>query len=190
MKHAIIYIPGLGDHYDPFRRRALRAWSLFGVSAQLVPMRWYSDETYEDKYQRASATIDEILRRGDRITLIGESAGGSMAINLFARHPQIVSAVLVAGVNQADAPVSPYTLRKAPAFGQSKQVIQNSLMQLTSERLQRIHTVSGIVDHTVNVQHSYVAGAHNHRVFAVGHLVTITLCLTLYSWYIIALAKK
>lgn len=191
MKHVIIYIPGLGDQYDPYRAKALRIWSLFGVSAQLVPMRWYTTESYEDKYQRASDTITKLVRDdGVRVSLVGESAGGSMAINLFAYHSQVVSMILVAGVNQAAAPVSSYTLRKAPAFGVSKQTMSNSLAAITSDRMQRIHSVTGLVDHTVNVRHSYVAGAQNHRVFALGHLVTIGLCLTLYSWYIISLARK
>lgn len=190
MKHAIIYIPGLGDHYDPFRATALRLWLLLGVKTQLLPMRWYNNESYEHKYQRASNAITDLTRRGYKVSLVGESAGASMAINLFARHPQLNSVVLIAGVNQATASVSPHTLRKAPAFGVSKLAIENSLARLSSDRLQHIHTVSGLIDHVVNVRYSYVHGARHHRVIAFGHLLTITLCLTLYSWYIVHLARQ
>jgi pimeloyl-ACP methyl ester carboxylesterase len=190
MKQYILYIPGLGDGYDPFRRKALRLWSIFSVEARLIPMQWFGDEPYDAKYQRASAMIADLAKTGVKITLIGESAGGSMAINLFASHPQVTNLVTIAGVNQATTPVASHTLRHGPSFAMSRQLITKSLAQISDSRRRHIYTVSALIDTVVAARHSRIPKAHNRRVWSVSHLYTITLCLTLLSGYIVHLAKK
>lgn len=190
MKHHILYIPGLGDGYDPFRRNALRLWSIFSVEARLIPMQWFDGEPYDVKFQRASKAINHLAQSGAKITLVGESAGGSMAINLFAAHPQVANLITIAGVNQAVAPVASYTLQRAPAFAMSRQRIAKSLPQISGSRRRDVRTVSALIDTVVTARHSYIPRASNHRVWSIGHLYTITLCLTLLSGYIVHLAKK
>ncbi len=190
IKHYILYIPGLGDGYDHYRQKALRLWSLFGVQAQLLPMKWYGDEAYDKKYVRASRIINDIAQQGHRITLVGESAGGSMAINLFADHPSVDSLITIAGVNKGSTPIASRTLQRGPAFADSRQGIGASLDRIDDERRRAIHTVSAWWDPVVRAQYSQVAGATNHRVWSVGHLTTVALCLTLFSGYVIFLAKQ
>ena len=190
MKHHILYIPGLGDGYDPLRQRALRLWSIFSVNAQLLPMQWFGDEPYDTKYQRASEAIIDLAKTGAKITLVGESAGGSMAINLFATHPQVANLVTIAGVNQVATPVAAYTLRRGPAFAVSRQRISKSLSQISDSRRRHIYTVSALIDAVVMARYSYIPKAHNRRIWSVGHLFTIALCLTLLSGYVVYLAKR
>lgn len=189
-KHVLLYIPGLGERYDTYRKRALGLWRLFGVEARLLPMNWYDGEPYDDKYSDVSAVIGSLLDAGTKVSLVGESAGGSMAINLFARHPQVMNLITIAGVNASTTPVAAKTLRRGPAFTVSRQHVGESLDMLSAERRRNIYTVSGLRDDVVRRQYSRITGAHNHYIWAVGHIVTITACLTVFSGYIISLAKK
>lgn len=190
MKNYIIYIPGLGDSYDHFRKKALRTWSVYGVKTQLLPMVWYDSQPYEEKYQQASKTISELIKSGARVSLVGESAGGSMAINLFAANPKIDRLITIAGVNMPTAPVARQTLQKGPAFAVSRQRLHESLPMISSERRRNIYTLSALGDNVVRFRYSVIPGAHVRRVWSFGHLFTITLCLTLLSGYIVYLAKK
>jgi pimeloyl-ACP methyl ester carboxylesterase len=190
MKNYILYIPGLGDDYDRFRRQALRAWSVYGIRAQLVPMVWYDGQPYEEKYRQASDVIARLIKAGERVSLVGESAGGSMAINLFAAHPQIAHLITVAGVNMPMTPVARRTLQKGQAFATSRQQLAETLPMIGSRRRRDIYTISALRDNVVRFRYSIIPGSHTRRIASVGHLFTIALCLTLLSGYIIHLAKK
>lgn len=190
MKHTIIYIPGLGDKYDDYRRKALKLWPLFGVNAVLVPMNWYSGGAYDERFERASKVIIDAVDRGHVVSLVGESAGGSMAINLFASHPVVASVITIAGVNRASTPVAQRTLRRGPAFAVSRQRVDESLRSINSERKRQIYTLSALLDSVVRARNSHIEGARNYRVWSVGHLFTITLCLTFFAGYVIHLAKR
>lgn len=190
MKHTIFYIPGLGDGYDRFRSKALRFWTIFGVRAELIPMRWDDDEPYDIKFERVARAVKEASAKNSRVTLIGESAGGSMALNMFVANPTVNTLITIAGVNTAATPVAGYRLRRSPAFAESRYRVNESLRRLDASRRDAIHTVRATVDNVVRARHSQIDGAHNHRIWAYGHLYTITLCLTLLSGYIVYLAKQ
>lgn len=190
MKHTIFYIPGLGDSYDDYREKALKGWSVFGVAATLVPMKWYDGGTYEERFRYASGVIAEATARPGRVTVIGESAGGSMAINLFAANDRIDSLVTIAGVNTTSTPVAQRTLRRGPAFATSRQYVDESLDAISDVRKRRIHTIRAWSDNVVQPKYSQVAGAYNHSLWSVGHLSTIALCLTVLAGYIVYLAKR
>lgn len=190
MKHTIFYIPGLGDGYDRYRKKALKGWSLFGVKPVLLPMNWYAGGTYDEKFQHASRIIAKATASAGRVTIIGESAGGSMAINLFAADQRVDSLITIAGVNKTSAPVARRTLRRGPAFATSRHYVDASLAAIPDERKRHIHTLRAWSDNVVQSDYSQIVGAHNHRVWAVGHLFTITLCLTVLAGYVIYLTKR
>jgi pimeloyl-ACP methyl ester carboxylesterase len=190
MKHHILYIPGLGSGYDRYRKYALRVWSLFGVDVQLLPMNWYDGQPYECKFNQASDLIRQLLKAGKRVTLVGESAGGSMAINLFAAHPEVARLITVAGVNKASTPIMSKTLRRGPAFAASRQQLAGALPKISDRRRRNIHTLSGLIDNVVASPFSTIPGTNHRRVWSIGHVSTIALCLTLLCGYIVFLAKK
>ena len=79
MSSVVLYIPGLGDKYDGFRSFGMKIWQLFGINAQLVPIKWYDKETLDSKLKRIEKAINEIDNKYN-ITLVGESAGASIAL--------------------------------------------------------------------------------------------------------------
>ncbi|HEX6416551.1 MAG TPA: hypothetical protein VFZ62_03425 [Candidatus Saccharimonadales bacterium] len=187
LRHRVVYIPGLGDGADNGRSLALWFWRLFGVRADFVPMLWYDRESYESKLEKVLGAIDHAEAKGYAVTLIGESAGGSMAINAAQARPSIRRLMTIAGANDPGAKVSPVTLKRSPAFDWSMRSMKQSLGSFPASRT---HTVRGMADHIVRTRHTVIKGAHNHTVPAVGHMMTIILCLTIFTPYIIWLVKK
>lgn len=187
LRHYIIYVPGLGDSYDAGRRLALRGWRLWGVRTELVPMRWYDGRPFQEKQERVLTAIQRAQDKGYAVSLIGESAGGSMAVNVAALTPSLQALVTVCGVNSPAAPVSPRTLRRAPGFDESIRRLSVSLPQLP---LEKTHVVRAWYDPIVGSQYTRLEGAHNHRLWSIGHLPTITLCLTVFSGFVVTLIKR
>lgn len=187
MKQHIFYIPGLGDHYDVGRSVALKLWRLFGVRATLVPMKWYEGGTYATKLTEVATAVKKAKAAGERVTLIGESAGASLALNAAAVLPQVDRVITLAGVNSSQLPISPRIFARSPAFADSSRAIDTSLTTL-NPRI--VHTVRALWDPVVSPKYDRIQGAHHHVVFAVGHLTSIVLLLTIYSPYVIYLVKR
>lgn len=185
----IFYIPGFGSSYDVMRRSALKRWRL-GVKAELIPMWWYSAESYEAKYRRARQSIQEALDSGYDVSLVGESAGGSMALSLYAQMPEVKGVVTVAGFNNLSQPAAPSVQRRAPALNGSLQAADIFLARLTPERRSSVHTLNGIWDRVVGVSSSKIAGAQSHRLLTIGHLMTIATCLTVQKRRVIRYATS
>lgn len=182
-----MYVPGLGDHYDTGRSLALWFWRIYGLEVRLVPMRWDSKESYERKMKRVKDAIESAQKVGYSVSVIGESAGASMALNVAAVTPGLHRIITLAGVNSSDLPISPITQRRSPAFAESAAAISNSLKRIDASR---VYTVRALSDKVVWTRYNDIPGARTHRVLSVGHLATIALCLTLYSPFIAALIRN
>lgn len=188
MKHLIIYVPGLGDTRDFWQRAALGCWRIFNVKTQFVPMKWYEGGTYETKLQRVLDAIDGAKTQGYTISLVGTSAGASMVLNAAAKRKGVVYRIVtISGANDPFAEISSVTVRKSPSFETSLRTLAISYETLDRST---IDTVRGLNDKIVASRHTLIAGARNHIVPSFGHLLTIAACLTVYSGYIVWLAKR
>jgi pimeloyl-ACP methyl ester carboxylesterase len=189
MKHTIFYIPGLGDHYDQSRRLALNLWKLQGVEAILLPMNWYSTQPYDAKYAQAYACINAALARGNKVSLVGESAGASIALALFATLPGIEKLITIAGVNSPRARISSHVYARAPAFKTAVERLGEAYKELPSHRRQNIYTFRAKQDAMVNYRATHIEGAREVVVNVTGHFWMIILSLTFLSSRIIRLVK-
>lgn len=188
MKEYIIYIPGLGDHYDGLRQRSLSWWRIFGVKTELVPMQWYDGKPHADKQQLLHHAINKALNNGYRVSLVGESAGASIAMAAFADDNRLHRLVTLCGVIDPDAVVSPKIYRRGPAF---KTAMAN-LSQINRSNLgsRRVTVITSLYDPVVSQKTNIIPGNRPIRIPSIGHLVTITLCLTIYSLVVIRQVKK
>jgi pimeloyl-ACP methyl ester carboxylesterase len=177
-KHFILYIPGLGDHYDGGRSFALWFWRIYGFRVRLLPVKWYGGGSFEDKMLLVVSAVQEAQKQGYKVTLIGESAGASLALNAAAQFPRLHKIILIAGVNSSKLSISPHIQRRSPSFLAS---IKATTPSLTKVLPGKIHTVRALADGTVSPRFNDIPGAHRHVVWSVGHIPTILLCLTLLS---------
>jgi hypothetical protein len=190
MKHYIVYIPGLGDKYDGIRSFLLRSWRIFGVQTELVPMQWYDGKSFEEKYQRVVSAIERAQKQGYSVSIIGESAGGSMAINAFSMNTSIHRMISLCGVNTTRSPISSYIFKKGPAFGESVSKLDRSQTDATSERIRRVTSIVAFKDSVVPAHKNTIEGARQVIIPSIGHLTTILLCLSVYSFLVVREVKR
>lgn len=182
MQTHIVYIPGLGDGYDGFRRRALKFWRLWGVQATHVPITWYDGGSMESKLKLVSKAIS-VLPENARVVLIGESAGATLALHTAYHNPAVARVITLCGVARRNTPVSQHLRRRAPALSQAVDSLPND------EGID-VHSVRALIDGVVGKKYSSTVRARRHTIWSVGHIATITLCLTIFAPIISAIAKN
>jgi pimeloyl-ACP methyl ester carboxylesterase len=187
MKRLALYIPGLGDHYDAGRSLALKGWKLWGVEARLLPIKWYDGGTYEQKLHLLVEALHEAIGQGYTVTLVGESAGASLALNAAAEVPDVARIVLIAGVNGSKLPISPHLQRRSPSFAESTRRIDTSLSRIDTRK---IHTIRALADSVVSPRYNTISGATPHVFLSVGHITTIALCLSVFSFFVTRIIKQ
>lgn len=172
MNH-VIYIPGIGDHYDWLRKLALKRWRNSDTNVTFVPMRWSNrHETYEQKYQRIRAVIEEA--NGSNITLVGESAGGAMALLTFSRSQAETNQVItICGYNHGAGDVHQYHKYRHPAFYRLMPLVDRTIEDLDSKARRRITTFYSLNDRTVTPSHTRIKEATEIVVHASGHFASI-----------------
>ena len=184
----IIYVSGLGTGYDRMRRFLLKLWRHKNVSTELVSMAWSDGKSYEEKYQRLSNAIDGAA--GKRIVLIGESAGGSMVVNMYAaRASDLYKVLTICGKNQGIHGVAPHYYQKNPAFRESMYETEKSIASLTESQRREFISITPLFDPTVPIKDTLLPGCQHVKLFAAGHFIPITLALSIYSWKIVRLVK-
>lgn len=187
----ILYLSGLGDDLDRWRLRALKRWHFRGVTAELVPMVWRSG-TFEQKLARIDQAIDRAIKhgKGKRVVIIGESAGGSMAIHMMARRDDIYKVMTICGKNTHPEDVSPLYYEKYPAFKTSMDHLSESLDQLTAKQKHAFVSIHPFYDRVVPIRQTLLPGCKQVRLPVAGHLFTIAAGLTLFAPVLVRAAKK
>lgn len=183
MRPVILYIPGLGDGYDRFRRLSLGMWRLFGVDARLVPITWYDGGDFDAKYALVETAIRNVRAQNRPVVLVGESAGATLVLHAAARHPDLKRVVTLCGVATPTTPIAARLRRKAPA-------LDTAVTTLPAQFAAPVVSLRAAVDHVVGSRYSSAAGAETQVVWSVGHLLTISLCLTVYSPYLVRLCSR
>lgn len=136
-------------------------------------MTWNDrSETYEQKYERIMQAID--AADGDEIILVGESAGGAMALLVFSRkRDQVSRVVTICGYNHGAESVHPHHKSAHPAFYQLMPIVDDIVEQLPLEDRERITTLYSTRDHIVTPQHSCIEGSREVVLHSPGHLMSI-----------------
>jgi len=185
----IIYLPGLGDRYDPMRRFFLSAWSLYGVRVTMIPMRWSSDESYDAKRARVLSALD--MFDNERVVLMGESAGGSMAVSVFAAQPgAVATTVTLCGKNTRSDNVSPRIYTHNPAFRESMQQAEMLVKNLQPKQSKQFVSIVPLYDPTVPVAETLIPGCQKMTLPLVGHLAAILAMLTIFAPLVVHRTKK
>lgn len=182
MKHYIVYIPGLGDSYDGLRRFLLFFWRIYGIKVEHVPVKWYDGKSYQEKYKRVAAAVQNAQALGYTVSVMGESAGGSMAMNIFARNQSLYRLVSLCGVNSYKTPISPRIFQRGPAFKESVELVNASQSDTIKFRVKNVTSITALYDETVPIKSNIIPGARRVTIWSIGHLITIVLCLSILSY--------
>jgi pimeloyl-ACP methyl ester carboxylesterase len=185
----ILYLSGFGSRYDKFRLKALRLWRYKNVSIELVPMRWEGKETFEQKLVRIDRAIDRV--NGKRVVIVGESAGGSMAVHIYARRPDDIQRVItICGKNSHPETVGEDYFERSPAFRTTMERLNDATKLLTKNQRHEFVSIHPMYDSVVPVRETMIAGGRCKRLWTIGHGLTIALVLTVLSPLLVRIVRK
>lgn len=190
-KHAVIYIFGLSDNNARGQELAVKLWQLYGVSPETFHMYWTTPEPFADKLEKLLVRIDELAEQGCTVSLVGTSAGASVAVAAYAARPRSVHAVVyICGKLHSPETIHPGVYRKNPAFRDAMAQVAPSLEALDARQRNRMLSLRPLADSQVPPTDSVVAGAHNQRVLSAGHAFSIGACIVLYAPFFLRFIKR
>ncbi len=190
-RHAIIYVPGLGDARVTGQQLAVTAWKLQNVEPHLFQMNWANGEGLGPKLTKLLALIDRLTEQGKTVSLIGASAGGSVVMNAFAlRRDSLNGIVCICGKISNPHNVHPQTYEQNISFHHSMHGLRDNIAALSDKDLARVLSLHPIVDPVVPIQDTMLSGVRTGTMPAIGHFWGIAYGLTLGSFRAIRFLKK
>ena len=91
----VIIIPGLGNGVSQ-HIWATNSWKKYGIIPHVFDVRWKTEEnSFNEKLESAPTLIDSLSDKNSRISLVGNSAGSSFAINVFGERKNMISKAIV-----------------------------------------------------------------------------------------------
>ncbi|MFI9485175.1 hypothetical protein ACIG47_02185 [Promicromonospora sp. NPDC052451] len=172
----VIFVPGLGDRLPPLvhlQREALRTWRALGVRTTMFRVRWSSDATFQERLDRLDALVEQCERRGERVALMGASAGAGAVLAEYARRRSIVAVVIIAGKFLEPEDIIKPVLRRNAPFAESLSTVPKLLEELGPDDRARILSLRSARDGVVDDEDTLLEGAVNETMRVVGHVIAI-----------------
>jgi len=195
-KHSVIVVPGLGDETRKLELLTSH-WQRHGLKPTVYSVRWCDGEVeFQPKLERIIKLIDTLSSKGDTVSLVGISAGGSAVCNAFIKRRNAVHKVInVCGRlrtgNQRGFCSFESRSASSPAFAQSVKLFEKKESSLTNEDRQKIMTVRAMFgDELVPANTTVIRGAYNTQVPTPEHLLSIGAALTVFSRPLIVFLTK
>lgn len=181
MKHAIIYIPGLGDYKLHGQRFVVGLWRRPRVHTEICQMNWSDKQSFQPKLQKILNRIDTLTTQGYSVSLVGVSAGANAAMHAFAKRPNSVNKlVIICGAIQHPEEVGENTKRDNPAFWQSMVALHQGVLDaFTTEQRHRIVSFIPQSDETVNPKNMRVEGVIYEPLPTHGHTKSIVYAISI-----------
>lgn len=184
-KHKIIIVPGLGDETSKIKW-ATNFYRKYGLEPVVHNMWWRKGEKhFGPKLQKLIKLIDKLSKNGDKVSLIGTSAGSSAVMNAFvARNKKIYKVISVCGrLRQGEEKgFRSFETRSASslAFKESLLMFEKSEPKLINKDRKKIMTIRALFDELVPDNTSYIKGATNKRIKSIEHIFSIWMALSFY----------
>ncbi len=185
--HRVIIIPGLGDQ---IREVAFLTshWRRCGLIPVVHGVGWWDRErTFEPKLMRLVRLIDRYVKQGDRVSLVGASAGGSAVVNAFFLRRRLIHKVIsICGRlrrgNEKGFRSFAARTASSPAFAESVLGCERAIDTLSADDRKRIMTVRPLLgDELVPADTAVIEGANNITVPSIEHVISIAASLTIFS---------
>jgi len=185
----VIIIPGLGNKVD-LHILASNRWKKFGIIPHVFDTKWKTEENgFYEKFKRALNLVDSLSDKNSRISIIGNSAGSSFALNLFVKRKKQISRVVIncGRVRDGDWPWFTFDQATAssPSFKESVLISQKLERTLTTRDRKKILTLRPLFDEVVPPSTVPIKGAKNKITFSLEHSLSIALNMTLFKKKII-----
>lgn len=185
----VIIIPGLGNNVD-LHILASNSWKKFGLIPHVFDTRWKSEEKgFSEKFERALKLVDSLVNKNSKISIVGNSAGSSFALNIFGKRRKEISRVVIncGRVRDGDWPWFTFDQATAssPSFKESVLMSQKLEKTLTISDRKKILTLRPLFDEVVPPSTVPIKGAVNKINYSLEHSLSIALNMTLFKKQII-----
>lgn len=185
----VVVIPGLGNEIQKHIWASDR-WKKFGIIPHVFDAKWKTEENgFKQKLDEALRLVDSLIKTDKKVSIIGNSAGSSLAINIFGeRRGKIHRVVVNCGrVRTGDWPWFTFDQAAAssPSFRESVLRSEHIIPKLSGTERRKILTLRPLFDEIVPPWTVPIAGATNEITPSVEHVVTIALNMTLLSGRVI-----
>lgn len=185
----VIIIPGLGNEIQKHIWVSDR-WRKSGIIPHVLDARWKVEENgFNKKLNDALKLVDSLLKTGKKVSVLGNSAGSSLSINMLGeRRGKIHRVVINCGrVRTGDWPWFTFDQATAssPSFKESVLMSERVISELSVTERKKILTLRPLFDEIVPPFTVPIEGATNEVTPSVEHVVTIALNMTLLSGRII-----
>jgi pimeloyl-ACP methyl ester carboxylesterase len=181
----VLIIPGLGGSEGRPSWLLPYFWNGTPFFPVLMHMNWHDGGPFAAKERRIAETVRELKKRYGSVDLIGTSAGGSAALNVFFLHPEVIGKAVTVCARLRRGPLTGWrsferATASSLAFRQSVERFEDDrLRHLTPALLSRIMTVrAGLGDELVPSQTAVLDGATNTVLFSGEHVLSIALALS------------
>ncbi len=159
--HKLVVMPGLGDHLPSrtiFHRNATQNWKAFGIDPEVRLPGW-NEGNLDEKLTRFLEELDPLLGRYDQVSLLGTSASGVLALNMFMDQPRIHKVVTVASRLSSNK----FSSQNRTFEDALRRFEERSDTHLTSDMRSRVMTVCAAYgDDNVYPQVARLEGATNY----------------------------
>lgn len=182
----VIIIPGLGDQIK-LTSFVTRDWKKYSIEPIIYSMDWRDGQGYESKSNAFRKFIKELAKDGSKISIVGCSAGASMALNLLFENPDsIYKVVSVCGRlrqgNQTGFRSLKSRAKTSPAFAESVTLLESRQEYLNQEQRKRILTIRPLFgDELVPANTAVIDGGKNITIPTMEHSLSIYLALSIFS---------
>ena len=185
-EHKVIIAPGLGGDVKQIQL-VTKDWpEKYGLQSIVIPIAWKDGEHFVPKLRRITDLIDQLAEKGDQISLIGCSAGGSAMLNAFVERKKLIYRVvnnggfLRPGKRKGFRSFEQRTA-SSPAFKESILRFAEVEPTLTPAYRAKILTVRPLWDELVPPETVEIPGAINATVPMVEHVLGLATALVKYD---------
>lgn len=157
-------------------------WHQVGIDIQHSRTNWFDNTKIEDRIEEIVNKVNQMLKIYDGVTIIGSSAGGSLAINAFDKLKDknicvvIAHGRLMVGNYSNNQHLSLYHSAKigkkhpAPSFYESVKLAEEKVIpRLSKDDKKRIFCMTQIIDNVVPINTMTINEVKVYRSFVFGH---------------------
>ncbi|MEK7598014.1 MAG: hypothetical protein AAB441_05210 [Patescibacteria group bacterium] len=181
----VIIIPGLGNGVVK-HEWAANSWKKFGIIPHVFDAKWRVEENgFQPKLDRALRLVDSLTNKDSKISIVGNSAGSSFALNIFGERKKQISRIVIncGRVRDGDWPWFTFDQATAssPSFKESVLKAQELEKTFTNFDREKILTLRPVFDEVVPPFTVPIQGAKNVIVPSIEHSLSIALNMTLFK---------
>jgi len=190
----IIVIPGLGNNIKK-HEWVMESWKKYGIIPHVFDTKWKAEENgFQPKLDSALKLVDSLSNKNTKISIIGNSAGSSFALNIFGERKKQIHKVIVncGRVRDGDWPWFTFdqATKSSPSFKESVLRAQKLEKTFTNTYRKKILTLRPLFDEVVPPFTVPILGAKNENMLTLGHSLSIALNLTLFKKRLINFVLK